>query len=171
MDTQSIWKSSALLADGREIIYFDEAPGLGRAQAPDTRPLGPRTPGPALPTGRHEWGTRWDPLAGEWVVIAAARQDRTFLPPADECPLDPSKPGHPTEIPASSYDVVVFENRFGSWASRAAFCPRRPRLPSALTWPSRSETRAISDAAKNPPMQMMIRTTMICRTTLLIDSR
>ncbi|HLK00007.1 MAG TPA: galactose-1-phosphate uridylyltransferase, partial [Streptosporangiaceae bacterium] len=57
---------------------------------------------------------RWDPLAGENVVIAAQRQDRTFLPPADECPLDPSHGDHMTEIPASSYDVVVFENRFPS---------------------------------------------------------
>jgi UDPglucose--hexose-1-phosphate uridylyltransferase len=122
VETQSIWKSSALLADGREIIYFDEAPGLGRAQVADTRPLGPRTPGPALPHGRAEWGTRWDPLAGEWVVIAAARQDRTFLPPADQCPLDPSRPGHPTEIPASSYDVAVFENRFPSLAEPLGRC-------------------------------------------------
>jgi UDPglucose--hexose-1-phosphate uridylyltransferase len=122
VDTQSIWKSSALLADGREIIYFDEAPGLGRAQVADTRPLGPRTPGPALPHGRAEWGTRWDPLAGEWVVIAAARQDRTFLPPADQCPLDPSRPGHPTEIPADSYDVAVFENRFPSLAEPLGRC-------------------------------------------------
>ncbi len=79
-------------------------------------------PGPALPHGRAEWGTRWDPLAGEWVVIAAARQDRTFLPPADQCPLDPSRPGHPTEIPASSYDVVVFENRFPSLAEPLGRC-------------------------------------------------
>jgi UDPglucose--hexose-1-phosphate uridylyltransferase len=122
VDTQSIWKSSALLADGREIIYVDEAPGLGRAQVADTRPLGPRTPGPALPHGRAEWGTRWDPLAGEWVVIAAARQDRTFLPPADQCPLDPSRPGHPTEIPAGSYDVAVFENRFPSLAEPLGRC-------------------------------------------------
>ena len=64
--------------------------------------------------GSLEQGIRWDPLAGEWVVIAAARQDRTFLPPADQCPLDPSAPGRPTEIPAASYDVVVFENRFPS---------------------------------------------------------
>ena len=28
------WKSSGRLADGREIIYFDESPGLGRARAP-----------------------------------------------------------------------------------------------------------------------------------------
>jgi len=111
-----------MLADGREIIYFDEAPGLGRAQVADTRPLGPRAPGPALPHGRAEWGTRWDPLAGEWVVIAAARQDRTFLPPADQCPLDPSRPGHPTEIPADSYDVAVFENRFPSLAEPLGRC-------------------------------------------------
>ena len=64
--------------------------------------------------GSPEQGIRWDALAGEWVVIAAARQDRTFLPPADQCPLDPSAPGRPTEIPAASYDVVVFENRFPS---------------------------------------------------------
>src|ERR1700691_3927688 len=112
--TQSIWKTSAALADGREIIYFNESPGLGRELAPDTRPLPPPPPGPPLPVGTAESGIRWDPLPGEWVVIAAARQDRTFLPPPDQCPLDPSAPGRATEIPASSYDVVVFENRFPS---------------------------------------------------------
>ena len=122
MGTQSIWKSSGRLADGREIVYFDEAPGLGRAQVLDTRPLPPRPPGPPLPAGTAEWGIRWDPLAGEPVVIAAARQDRTFLPPADECPLDPSGPGRPTEIPADGYDVVVFENRFPSLAEPLGRC-------------------------------------------------
>src|SRR5580658_1213688 len=114
VSTQSIWKTSAALADGREIIYFNESPGLGRELAPDTRPLPPRPPGPPLPVGTAESVIRWDPLAGEWVVIAAARQDRTFLPPPDQCPLFPSAPGRPTEIPAASYDVVVFENRFPS---------------------------------------------------------
>jgi UDPglucose--hexose-1-phosphate uridylyltransferase len=120
---QSIWKASTRLADGREIVYFDEAPGLDRVLARDTRPLPPRSPGPPGPSAvagpgvllaSPEQGIRWDPLAGEWVVIAAARQERTFLPPADQCPLDPSAPGRPTEIPAASYDVVVFENRFPS---------------------------------------------------------
>jgi UDPglucose--hexose-1-phosphate uridylyltransferase len=123
--TQSIWgiwKSSTRLADGREIVYFDEEPGLGRDQVADTRPLPPRMPGPQPPHGRPEWGIRWDRLAGEWVVIAAARQDRTFLPPADQCPLDPSAPGRPTEIPADNYDVVVFENRFPSLAEPLGRC-------------------------------------------------
>jgi UDPglucose--hexose-1-phosphate uridylyltransferase len=111
-----VWKSSAKLADGRDIIYFDEAPDSGRAAVPDTRPLPPE-PGYGAPpeTGSAaDGGLRWDALRGEWVVIAAQRQDRTFLPPTDQCPLDPSRPGRPTEIPAPDYDVVVFENRFPS---------------------------------------------------------
>jgi UDPglucose--hexose-1-phosphate uridylyltransferase len=104
------WKTSAKLADGREIVYYDESPGLRRAEAADLRPLGhPADPGPP-----GESGLRWDALAGEWVIIAAQRQDRTFLPPAEECPLDPSRNGRLTEIPADDYDVVVFENRFPS---------------------------------------------------------
>jgi UDPglucose--hexose-1-phosphate uridylyltransferase len=58
---------------------------------------------------------RWHPLLGEWVATATHRQDRTFLPPADFCPLCPTKPGgFPTEIPESTYDIAVFENRFPS---------------------------------------------------------
>ncbi|HLH58250.1 MAG TPA: galactose-1-phosphate uridylyltransferase [Streptosporangiaceae bacterium] len=109
---QLAWKNSGRLADGREIIYFDETPGLDRAAAPDTREGLPHLP--AVVTVSPESAVRWDPLLGEWVVIAAQRQDRTFLPPPDQCPLDPSAPGKPTEIPADSYDVVVFENRFPS---------------------------------------------------------
>ena len=59
------------------------------------------------------------------------------------------------------------KNRFGSCASFAARCPRLPRLASALTWPSRSETSAISEAEKNPPMDTMTRTTMTSKTILL----
>jgi UDPglucose--hexose-1-phosphate uridylyltransferase len=56
----------------------------------------------------------------EWVVIAPHRQDRTFLPSSDQCPLCPSTPAYATEIPAGHYDVVVFENRFPSFASSSA---------------------------------------------------
>jgi UDPglucose--hexose-1-phosphate uridylyltransferase len=59
---------------------------------------------------------RWDPTLGEWVAYATHRQDRTFLPPAEYCPLDPTKPGgFPTEVPRESYDIVVFENKFPSF--------------------------------------------------------
>jgi UDPglucose--hexose-1-phosphate uridylyltransferase len=58
---------------------------------------------------------RWNPLLGEWVATATHRQERTFMPPADFCPLCPTKEGgFPTEVPEPGYDVVVFENRFPS---------------------------------------------------------
>ncbi len=48
-------------------------------------------------------------------MFAHHRQDRTFLPPRDYCPLCPTRPGHPpTEIPLPEFEVVVFENRFPS---------------------------------------------------------
>ena len=61
---------------------------------------------------------RWNPLLGEWVATATHRQERTFLPPADFCPLCPTRPGgFPTEVPEQDYDIVVFENRFPSLKS------------------------------------------------------
>jgi UDPglucose--hexose-1-phosphate uridylyltransferase len=58
---------------------------------------------------------RWHPFLEEWVITATHRQDRTFLPPQDYCPLCPTKPGgFPTEVPREQYDIVVFENKFPS---------------------------------------------------------
>ena len=58
---------------------------------------------------------RLDPTAAEWTTFATHRQDRTFLPPAEHCPLCPTRdPQAPTEIPRESYDFVVFDNRFPS---------------------------------------------------------
>ncbi len=69
---------------------------------------------------------RYNPLLGQWVATATARQDRTFLPPADYCPLCPTKPGgFPTEIPAADYDIVVFENKFPSLKTH----PGPPTVP------------------------------------------
>ena len=62
---------------------------------------------------------RQDPLTGEWISIAAARQNRVFLPPADLDPLAPQRPGNPSEIP-STYDVAVFENRSPSFGPELA---------------------------------------------------
>lgn len=56
---------------------------------------------------------RFDELKGEQVVYAIDRQERTFLPPADHCPLCPTRPGGaPTEIPFPDYEIAVFDNRF-----------------------------------------------------------
>jgi UDPglucose--hexose-1-phosphate uridylyltransferase len=59
---------------------------------------------------------RFNELRGEEVVYAVARQDRTFLPDTEHCPLCPTRPGHPpTEIPFSSYEIVVFDNLFATF--------------------------------------------------------
>jgi UDPglucose--hexose-1-phosphate uridylyltransferase len=56
---------------------------------------------------------RFDELRGEQVVYAIHRQDRTFLPSREHCPLDPTRPGGPqTEIPFPAFQIAVFENRF-----------------------------------------------------------
>jgi UDPglucose--hexose-1-phosphate uridylyltransferase len=98
-------RTASQLADGREIIYFDDVEGRLR-DVPDTRVLPARAPSTEA---------RYDPVLDEWVTVATHRQGRTHLPPSDECPLCPSTEGRPTEIPATDYDVVVFENRFPSF--------------------------------------------------------
>ncbi|HEY3611038.1 MAG TPA: galactose-1-phosphate uridylyltransferase [Pseudonocardiaceae bacterium] len=107
-------RSVRQLADGREIIYFDDTPGTPERVARDRR---------KLPVQQPHAEIRRDPLTGEWVGMAAHRQTRTYRPPADLCPLCPSSPGRSTEIPESSYDVVVFENRFPSFAQSVPDTP------------------------------------------------
>ena len=78
---------------------------------------------------------RWHPLLGEWVATATQRQDRTFLPPPDFCPLCPTLPGgFPTEIPDPTYDIVVFENRFPSLSPN----PPEPAIEGDDLYPVRS---------------------------------
>jgi UDPglucose--hexose-1-phosphate uridylyltransferase len=58
---------------------------------------------------------RWNPVLGAWVITATHRQDRTFLPPRDFCPLCPTRPGGiATEIDRETFDIAVFDNRFPS---------------------------------------------------------
>ena len=58
---------------------------------------------------------RWHPLRGEWVMYAAHRQGRPFLPPPGYNPLAPTvDPANPTELPPGAYDMAVFQNRFPS---------------------------------------------------------
>ncbi|GLF99392.1 galactose-1-phosphate uridylyltransferase [Streptomyces yaizuensis] len=105
-------KTSTRLADGRELLYYDSRDDAVR-DAVDLRPLAPAAPRTEI---RH------DPLLGDTVAVAAHRQDRTYRPPPGECPLCPSRGGRLSEIPADDYDVVVFENRFPSFAGELGRC-------------------------------------------------
>jgi UDPglucose--hexose-1-phosphate uridylyltransferase len=61
---------------------------------------------------------RFNELRGEPVDYAIHRQDRTFLPDREHCPLDPTLPGEPpTEIPVPEFEIAVFENRFPAFES------------------------------------------------------
>ncbi|GIE94479.1 galactose-1-phosphate uridylyltransferase [Paractinoplanes rishiriensis] len=111
-EPHAVRRQSRRMADGREIIYFDDTRPFADRTATDTRPLPPAAADPQM---------RYDPLTGEWIAIAAHRNDRTFLPAADQDPLAPTVPGgFPTEIAEASYDVVVFENRFPSFSPRVS---------------------------------------------------
>jgi UDPglucose--hexose-1-phosphate uridylyltransferase len=105
-------KTSTRLADGRELLYYDSRDDAVR-DAVDLRPL------EAVSTTAE---IRHDELLGDRVAIASHRQGRIYHPPADECPLCPSRDGRLSEIPAADYDVAVFENRFPSLAGDSGRC-------------------------------------------------
>jgi UDPglucose--hexose-1-phosphate uridylyltransferase len=105
-------KTSTRLADGRELIYYDLRDDTVR-DAVDRRPL-ERT----VTTSE----VRRDVLLGDSVAIASHRQGRIYHPPVDQCPLCPTKGDRLSEIPDSSYDVAVFENRFPSLAGDSGRC-------------------------------------------------
>lgn len=102
-------KTPTKMADGRELIYYDEDETVVRDHV-DMREL------PELHVTSE---MRYDPILGEWVVMASHRQARTFMPPTSQCPLCSTTADNPSEIPAPDYDVVVFENRFPSLALSA----------------------------------------------------
>ncbi|MFD1714594.1 galactose-1-phosphate uridylyltransferase [Amnibacterium flavum] len=104
--TSGITARRSALADGRELIYYDDADTtLGPERALDLRDLPERPPTASM---------RQDVLTGDWISVAASRQNRAFLPPAEADPLSPQTPTNPSEIP-SLYDVAVFENRSPSF--------------------------------------------------------
>jgi UDPglucose--hexose-1-phosphate uridylyltransferase len=113
--TPTYRRTTCRLADGRELIYFDDPDSdLPVERAPDLRELPERPPTATM---------RQDVLTGDWISHATARQRRVVLPPAHLDPLAPQTPENPSEVP-SSYDVVVFENRSPSFG---------PGLPEPAT--------------------------------------
>lgn len=100
-------------ADGRHLYLYSR-----QAQ---TLPLQATLDSLTTPANSH---LRWHPFRQEWVCYAAHRQDRTFQPPANYCPLCPTQPqGVATEIPVSEFEVAVFDNRFPAFQLQAAPLP------------------------------------------------
>ena len=93
-----IIKRATTLADGRELIYFDDPDTtLGAERAVDARTL----------DARGETATmRLDVLTGDWITVAANRQNRVMMPSADADPLAPQSPTNPSEVP-SLYDLSL----------------------------------------------------------------
>lgn len=146
--TPIVRKTPTHLADGRDLIYFDDSEpylsGAATRRLDDPRPLPNRFAPVVGPDGIERPVTgpemRRDPLTGEWVVMAAHRMNRTFLPPADANPLAPARPGSAYsdgEIPAEDYDVVVFENRFPSLLAVPGQSTATRLLDGEELWPVR----------------------------------
>lgn len=96
-------------ADGHELLLYGRTPHREEAgRELDSAPGAP----PHL---------RWHPLRQEWVGYAGARQARTFLPQAADCPLCPSREGGVGEIPFADFEIAVFENRFPAFVPGAPF--------------------------------------------------
>jgi UDPglucose--hexose-1-phosphate uridylyltransferase len=94
-------------ADGRELLLY----AFEQPMPPILDVREPPTPdGEALEL-------RWNAMLGEWVIVSTGRQERTFLPADEHCPLCPTAPGAATatEIPATDFEIAVFENRFPSF--------------------------------------------------------
>jgi len=84
---------------------------------------------PRWPAGgeRHEVAfshRRWHPVRREWVVYSAHRQTRTYKPTTDACPFCPNAADG--EIPASDFEIAVFDNRFSSFQKKA---PKPASMP------------------------------------------
>jgi UDPglucose--hexose-1-phosphate uridylyltransferase len=61
---------------------------------------------------------RFNELRGEQVDYAIHRQERTFLPSRDHCPLCPTRPGGAqTEILLPAFEIAVFDNRFPAFGA------------------------------------------------------
>src|SRR4029077_14580103 len=75
------------------------------------------------------------------VIVSTTRQGRTFLPPADACPLCPTvdAAAFVTEIPASTYEITEFENRFPS------FRPDAPPVADGSALERRTEAAGVCE--------------------------
>jgi UDPglucose--hexose-1-phosphate uridylyltransferase len=108
-----IHKDVRTKVDGRQLVLYGREPVVADG-----------APSPSSERIESRSHFRWHPLRGEWVVYAAHRQHRTFLPPPEYNPLaPPSDPREASEVPIGNYDVAVFENRFPTMRNGAEEAP------------------------------------------------
>ena len=115
-------RTSRRLADGREILYFDE--DRPRRTTPDTRDLPPVRPTRSCAT---------TPCSGSgWRSPRTGRAGPSCRRPTS-ARCAPRAPAGPPRSPSSDYQVVVFENRFPSLATGVArdVPPTAPGAPLA----------------------------------------
>ncbi len=93
---------------------------------------------------------RFNELRGEQVIYAIDRQERTFLPSENRCPLCPTPPAaaFETEIPLPAFEIAVFDNLFPAFESphgaaevvvytdahHGSFATLAPERAEALMW-------------------------------------
>ena len=113
--TPQVHRRHHVKTDGRDLFLYSRTPHM-LAPTNDLDPV-----------AKPEPHMRWHPLRREWVAYATNRQNRTYKPPPEYCPLCPVKPGaYPGEIPFETFDVAVFENRFPSFHLDATTAPALP---------------------------------------------
>ncbi len=116
---EKMFKAEYLKPDGRQLTLYSTSAIEGVGPIPT-----PGDPVHATPQ------LRWHPLRGEWVMYAAHRQGRPFLPPPGYNPLAPTTdPANPTELPEGRYDMAVFQNRFPSLSLNAPTPPEVAGVP------------------------------------------
>jgi UDPglucose--hexose-1-phosphate uridylyltransferase len=109
-----VYKRSLRKPDGRSLHLYAAQPIPDELVAPS----------PLQAPWQPDSHLRWHPLRGEWVIYATHRQRRTFLPDAEQNPLAPTlNPSHPTEVPAGSWDIAVFDNLFPALSRHAQEAP------------------------------------------------
>jgi len=113
-------KTALIKRDGRRIAYYDFAPD---GQIPPARTEADSLTGDPLTKGPE---LRWNPLLGEWTIVAGYRMDRPQLPKQDTCPLCPGG----AEIP-TSFEIVSFDNRFPGFVRGA----EKPDMPPTELYP------------------------------------